>query len=53
MSTNEKLPRVTSKIFASNAAESDTVKFGSALTGTKENTDYISVRQGLAPHAQE
>lgn len=47
MSTNEKLPRVTSKIFASNAAEGDIGQFGSALTGTKVNTDDISVIQGL------
>ena len=47
MSTNEKLPRVTSKIFASNAAEGDIGQFGSALTGTKVNTDDISIIQGL------
>ena len=47
MSTNEKIPRVTSKIFASNAAEGDIGQFGSALTGTKVNTDDISVIQGL------
>lgn len=47
MSTNEKIPRVTSKIFASNAADGDIGQFGSALTGTKVNTDDISVIQGL------
>lgn len=47
MSTNEKIPRVTSKIFASNAAEGDIGQYGSALTGTKVNTDDISVIQGL------
>ena len=52
MSTNEKLPRVTSKIFASNAAEGDIGQFGSALTGTKVNTDDISVIQGLPAYEE-
>ncbi len=42
-----KLPRVTSKIFASNAAEGDIGQFGSALTGTKVPTDDISIIQAL------
>lgn len=52
MSTNEKIPRVTSKIFASNAAEGDIGQFGSALTGTKVNTDDISVIQGLPAYEE-
>ena len=44
---NERIPRVTGKIFASNAAEGDIGQFGSALTGTKVPTDDISIIQAL------
>ena len=52
MSTNEKLPRVTSKIFASNAAEGDIGQFGSALTGTKVSTGDIEVIQALPAYEE-
>lgn len=42
-----KLPRVTAKIFASNAQEDDIGQFGSALTGTKVTTSDISEIQAL------
>lgn len=42
-----KLPRVTAKIFASNAASDDIGQFGSALSGTKVTTGDISVIQAL------
>mgnify|MGYP000766626470 CR=1 FL=1 len=42
-----KLPRVTAKIFASNAEESDIGQYGSALTGTKVNTGDIAEIQAL------
>lgn len=42
-----KLPRVTAKIFASNAAQEDIGQYGSALTGTKITTGDIAVIQAL------
>lgn len=42
-----KLPRVTAKIFASNAAASDIGQYGSALAGTKVLTSDISTIQAL------
>lgn len=42
-----KLPRVTAKVFASNAAEDDLGQFGSALTGAKITNNDISVLQAL------
>ena len=42
-----KLPRVTAKVFASNAAETDTGQYGSALTGAKINTGDIAQIQAL------
>lgn len=52
MSTNEKIPRVTAKIFASNAAEGDIGQFGSALSGSKFATSDISVIQALPAYEQ-
>ncbi len=49
---NEKIPRVTGKIFASNAAEGDIGQFGSALTGTKVTTDDISIIQALPAYEE-
>lgn len=43
----EKLPRVTAKIFASNAAEDDIGQYGSALAGNKVLTSDISEIQAL------
>ena len=37
-----KLPRVTAKVFASNAAKTDIGQYGSALTGAKINTGDIA-----------
>lgn len=42
-----KLPRVTAKVFASNAAETDIGQYGSALTGAKINTGDIAQIQAL------
>lgn len=42
-----KLPRVTAKVFASNAAETDIGQYGSALTGAKINTGDIAQIQTL------
>lgn len=42
-----KLPRVTAKVFASNAAPADIGQYGSALTGTKLTTGDISEIQAL------
>lgn len=42
-----KLPRVTAKVFASNAEEGDIGQFGSALTGSKVQTGDISQIQAL------
>lgn len=42
-----KLPRVTAKVFASNAAKTDIGQYGSALTGTKINTGDIAQIQTL------
>lgn len=42
-----KIPRVTAKIFASEAAQGDIGQFGSALTGTKVLTSDISQIQAL------
>ncbi len=42
-----KLPRVTAKVFASNAADTDIGQFGSALTGSKVTTSNISEIQAL------
>ena len=42
-----KLPRVTAKIFASNAEEGDIGQYGSALTGSKVITSDISEIQAL------
>lgn len=47
-----KLPRVTAKIFASNAAENDIGQYGSALTGTKVTTSDISEIQALAAYEE-
>ncbi len=49
---NERIPRVTGKIFASNAAEGDIGQFGSALTGTKVPTDDISIIQALPAYEE-
>ena len=49
---NERIPRVTGKIFASNAAEGDIGQFGSALTGTKVATDDISIIQALPAYEE-
>lgn len=43
----ERLPRVTAKIFASNAAADDIGQYGSALTGTKVLTSDIEEIQAL------
>lgn len=45
-----KLPRVTAKIFASDAAPNDIGQFGSALTGTKVSTGDIAEIQSLAAY---
>lgn len=42
-----RLPRVTAKIFASNAQETDIGQYGSALTGTKVTTGDIAEIQAL------
>jgi hypothetical protein len=42
-----KLPRVTAKVFASNAAKTDIGQYGSALTGAKINTGDIAQIQTL------
>lgn len=42
-----KLPRVTAKVFASNAPQDKIGQFGSAKAGTKVNTSDISTIQGL------
>lgn len=42
-----KLPRVTAKIFASNAAANDIGQYGSALTGNKVTTGDIATIQAL------
>lgn len=42
-----KLPRVTAKVFASNAAENDIGQYGSALSGTKVTTGNIEEIQAL------
>ena len=47
-----RIPRVTGKIFASNAAEGDIGQFGSALTGTKVPTDDISIIQALPAYEE-
>ena len=49
---NERIPRVTGKIFASNAAEGDIGQFGSALTGTKVAIDDISIIQALPAYEE-
>lgn len=47
-----KLPRVTAKIFASNAAPNDIGQYGSALTGTKVNTSDIATIQALPAYEE-
>lgn len=47
-----KLPRVTAKIFALNAAEDDLGQFGSALTGAKVTSNDISVLQALPAYEE-
>ena len=47
-----KLPRVTGKIFASNAAEGDIGQYGSALTGTKVATSDIAEIQALPAYEE-
>ena len=47
-----KLPRVTAKIFASNAAAKDIAQYGSALTGTKVLTDDIKTIQALPAYEE-
>ena len=47
-----RIPRVTGKIFAANAAEGDIGQFGSALTGTKVPTDDISIIQALPAYEE-
>lgn len=42
-----KLPRVTAKVFASNAAQEDIGQYGSALSGTKVTTGDIGEIQAL------
>lgn len=45
--SNSKLPRVTARIFASNAAEGDIGQYGSARNGTKVLTSDIAQIQAL------
>lgn len=47
-----KLPRVTAKVFASNAAVDDIGQYGSALTGTKVNTGDIATIQALPAYEE-
>ncbi len=47
-----KLPRVTAKIFASNAATDDIGQYGSALTGTKVLTNDIETIQALPAYEE-
>lgn len=47
-----KLPRVTAKIFASNASADDIGQYGSALTGTKVTTSDISEIQALPAYEE-
>ncbi len=47
-----KLPRVTGKIFASNAAEGDIGQYGSALTGNKVPTSDIAEIQALPAYEE-
>ena len=47
-----RIPRITGKIFAANAAEGDIGQFGSALTGTKVPTDDISIIQALPAYEE-